>query len=65
MAVVKVGGKVRKRVRKCYLGPEGSYEYVTRTHEREGLVFRGAVDRERILAYLDALIGYVSKVELD
>lgn len=52
------GGK--KRVRKCYLGPQNPYEYVTRLHEREGLVLRGLTDADRVLAYLDALASYVS-----
>jgi len=39
----KVDNKVRKRVRKCYLGPE-VYEYVSRLHVREGLELRGLRD---------------------
>jgi len=62
---VKAEGKVKKKVRKCYLGPEGCYDYVSRLHAREGLVLRGASDHERALAYLDALISYLSRVELD
>jgi len=62
---VKAEGKVRKKVRKCYLGPEGSYDYVSRLHAREGLVLRGASDHERALAYLDALISYLASVKLE
>ena len=50
--------KVRKKTREYYLGPEESYEYVSKTHFREGLVFRGMIDFERALAYLDAIINY-------
>ena len=65
LGTVYEGGKRKKRVRKCYLGPEDSYEYVTRTHGREGLVLRGAIDRDRALLYLDILISYLEHVELD
>ena len=58
-----VAGK--RRVRKCYLGPEDHYVYVTRTHAREGLVLRGLVDAERALDYLDALIAYFAENPLD
>ena len=44
----------RRRVRKCYLGP-ATYEYVTRLHSREGLVFKGLIDRERALEYLESI----------
>ena len=57
-------GKIRKKVRKCYLGPE-YYDYVTLTHEREGLVLRGMLDRDRVLSYLDALIGFLNRVRMD
>ena len=56
---VKEGGKVKRRVRKCYLGPEDSYEYVSKLHEREGIVLRGLADRQRIIKYLDAIIRYI------
>lgn len=58
-----VAGK--RRVRKCYLGPEDHYVYVTHTHAREGLVLRGLVDAERALGYLDALIAYFAENPLD
>ena len=61
----RVGSKIRKRVRKCYLGPEDAYTYVSRTHVREGLVLRGAHDPERVLDYLTALIHYLENPELD
>ena len=72
----EVGGKVyyyavhyyregnKRRVRKCYLGPE-HYDYVTRTHEREGLVLRGLTSTDRVISYLDALIDYVSRPEFN
>jgi len=61
----KVGGKVRKKTKECYLGPKEQYDYVTQTHEREGLVLRGLIDSNRALEYLDALINYISRTELD
>ena len=54
----------KRRVRKCYLGPE-TYEYVTRTHVREGLTLKGMVDSERALAYIDALIKVIPQLKLD
>ena len=57
-------GKIRKKVEECYLGPEDSYEYVTLTHGREGLVLKGLADSDRAIAYLDALIKYLENVEL-
>ncbi len=56
---------VNKKKRECYLGPKHGYIYVTKLHEREGLVFRGYIDSSRALEYLDAIIEYVSKTELD
>jgi len=58
-------GRIKKKTKECYLGPEESYEYVTVMHEKEGLVLKGVIDSDRALAYLDALIGYISKVNLD
>lgn len=58
------GGKVKKHVKKCYLGPE-EYEYVTRTHSDLGIVFRGAINSARIIDYLDELLDHVDDVKLD
>ena len=55
----------KRRVRKCYLGPEDHYVYVTHTHAREGLVLRGLLDAWRALDYLDALIAYFAENPLD
>jgi len=60
----KSGGRVRKRVRKCYLGPE-TYEYVTRLHRDLGIVLEGAVVDRRVIHYLDAFVSALSRVELD
>ena len=54
-------GRIKKRVKKCYLGPEEAYEYVTRTHAKEGLVLRGLIDRDRVLSYLDSIIDYLER----
>ena len=56
-------GKIKKKVRKCYLGPD-FYNYVSLTHGDEGLVFRGMLDSERILVYLDIIIGYLRRTRL-
>ncbi len=48
--VTKVGG--RRYVKKCYLGPAESYEYVFRLHIREQLVFHGLPNDDRDLEYL-------------
>ena len=64
LGYTKSGGRVRKRVRKCYLGPE-VYEYVSRTHQNLGVVLEGAVVDRRVLHYLDAFITALSKAELD
>lgn len=58
-------GKVRKKVDKCYLGPASSYIYVSKTHEREGLVFYGASEQKRIIYYIDMLITALRNYPLD
>ena len=49
-------GKIRKKVRKCYLGPD-IYDYGSRTHTDLGLTLRGAIEERRVIAYLDAFIS--------
>jgi len=61
----KVGGKIRKRVKKCYLGPIDAYTYVSKTHSNIGLILRGAHDPERVIDYLDALIHYLENPGVD
>ncbi len=56
---------VDRKKKECYLGPREGYVYVTKLHEREGLVFRGYIDSSRALEYLDAIIEYVAKTEID
>jgi hypothetical protein len=46
-------GRVVKRLRKCYLGPE-AYTEVSRTHGDLGLTLRGLAEREG-LEYLECL----------
>ena len=58
----KEKGRVRKITRECYLGPEDSYEYVTRMHDREGLVLRGLADHDRVIEYLNAIINYIKSL---
>jgi len=65
LGYTKVGKKLRKRVRKCYLGPE-AYEYVSRLHSDLGLRLEGAVvGSKRAVHYLDAFIESLTRVELD
>lgn len=62
-AVHVVGEGKNRRREKCYLGPEGNYEYVTRMHAHEGLVLKGLMDADRALEYLTALADTVLKIE--
>lgn len=59
----KRGGK--SVLKECYLGPKGGYEYVSRLHEREGLVLKGLLDPGRILEYLDTIVEYVTSTEVE
>jgi len=43
----------RKRRRKCYLGPEGNYVYVSATHDLE---FYGLTKEDRYIRYLEEII---------
>ena len=43
----------RKRRRKCYLGPEGNYKYVSATHDLE---FYGLTKEDRYIRYLEEII---------
>jgi len=47
-----VDGKVKKKVKKCYLGPR-EYEYVEKLHS---LGLAGLIDRERFRRYLKELL---------
>ena len=47
----KVGGK--RKVKKCYLGPEKGYIYMLKTFE----IAIKSHDRERILSYLNAFLN--------
>jgi len=61
-------GRVVKRLRKCYLGPD-LYSYVSSTHGDLGLTFRGLAERGRELEYLEGLVraleGRLERGELD
>jgi len=60
----RVGGKVRKIVKKCYLGPK-AYEYVSRLHSDLGLKLEGAVVDKRVIHYLDSFVEALTRTELD
>ena len=46
----------------CYLGPPDKYIYVSKTHEKEGLVLKGLSDPDRVLEYFERI---VSKILID
>jgi len=49
----------KRRVKKCYLGPD-TYIYVSVTHEKDtGLIFHGLVDRGRAVKYLEDIVEYL------
>jgi len=55
------GKRIRKR---CYLGPEDNYVYVSRTHSRDGLQFYGLVKEDRVLDYLRTLLQRIRSLDL-
>jgi len=57
-------GKIRKKVTKCYLGPQ-EYVYVSKLHENLGLTLRGAIDSGRASQYLKVLKEYAKGVEIE
>ncbi len=55
--------KGKKKVKKCYLGPLESYEYVSHLHRKEGLEFYGLTNPARIFEYLNRLLDALFEVE--
>jgi len=55
------GKRIRKR---CYLGPEDSYVYVSKTHFRDGLQFYGLHKEDRVLDYLRNLLQRIRSMDL-
>jgi hypothetical protein len=55
-----VHGREGKKKIRCYLGPAGSYEYVSRTHDID---FRGYADKDRYIKYLDEIIEFLTENE--
>ena len=47
------GGK--RRVKRCYLGPL-VYSYVSKLHRKEGLVFKGLLEVNRAIEYLESIL---------
>jgi len=45
----------KRRVKKCYLGPL-VYQYVSRLHRKEGLVFKGLLEVNRAIEYLETIL---------
>jgi len=55
----------KRRIKKCYLGPD-TYKYVSLTHEsREGLVFSGLLDSDRAIKYLYSIMAYIERAAGD
>jgi len=53
------GGK--RKIKKCYLGPD-AYKYVSLTHKpREGLTFSGLMDSDRAIKYFYSLMSYIER----
>jgi len=65
LGYVKENGKIKKITRECYLGPEDRYIHASTTHEREGLRLKGLGDSRRFLEYLDRLLDYATRGDLD
>ena len=61
---VKSGGKIKKKVRKCYLGPD-YYEYVTKTHYNLGITLKGLHDSTRAVSYLNNLLNTITHMKMD
>lgn len=57
-AVHKWKEEGRTRVKKCYLGPESGYIYVSHLHQDLGLNLFGLMTKERALYYIQALTRY-------
>jgi len=51
-------GKIRKKVKKCYLGPS-AYIEVTKTHSDLGLTLKGLTEEGRERDYMEALVESV------
>jgi len=58
-------GGIRKITRECYLSPEDRYIHASTTHEKEGLRLKGLGDSRRLLEYLDKLLEYATRSDLD
>jgi hypothetical protein len=59
----KEGGKTR--VKKCYLGPESQYLYVTQMHRDERLILRGLMSYGRAIEYLKRIAEYLRNENLN
>jgi len=55
---VRVNSKVRRRVKKCYLGPR-VYEYVSKMHSDIGLSLHGFMVGDKFLKYLEMISGCI------
>lgn len=54
----------RRRVRRCYLGPN-AYVYVTKLHVREGLFLKGLIDEKRAVEYVKELATRLPDMDID
>jgi len=65
LGYTRENGKIKKITRECYLGPEDKYIHASTTHEKEGLRLKGLGDSRRFLEYLDKLLDYAVRGDLD
>ena len=63
--IIARGEKGKRKVKKCYLGPENEYEYVSRLHQDLGIKFSGLHDKKRIIKYIQEITHYVENTILD
>ena len=59
----RLNNKIKKKVRKCYLGPENGYEYAVKRLSKEGFLW--LKDRQNAMDYLDSLIRYLQACKID
>ena len=52
--------RVGRSIKKCYLGPEDTYIYVSKTHSNDGLIFWGLIRSDRLKLYLSSILQALS-----
>ena len=54
----------KRKIKKCYLGPL-TYEYVSKLHTKEGLTFKGLLETNRAIEYLETILQSLLNSALD